>query len=209
MDRAERFAAAWRGVGATGDCAAVAAKLLAAYAEPHRAYHTQTHVDACLDLLDDVRDLARRPHEVAIALWYHDAVYATRGSRNEERSASRAVGDLRAGGAPAQVAGRVEAMILATRHAAEPVDPDARLLVDIDLAILGADAEAFRAFDEAVRVEYRWVPWFLYRKRRADVLESFVARPAIYLTPALRARFEARARANLAAAIARLRGRAA
>jgi len=44
----------------------------------------------------------------------------------------------------------------------------------------------------------------VFRDRRAGILRGFLARPALYCTAALAARFEAPARANLAAAIARL-----
>ena len=64
--------------------------------------------------------------------------------------------------------------------------------------------EEDRAFDRAIREEYCWVPGFLYRRKRAEVLQGFLDRPAIYVTPALQERFETQARANLERALGRL-----
>ncbi|KAF1050201.1 hypothetical protein [Xylophilus sp.] len=42
---------AWQGLAARGDGRAVQSALLAAYAEPHRRYHTQQHLAECLQAL--------------------------------------------------------------------------------------------------------------------------------------------------------------
>ena len=52
-----------------------------------------------------------------------------------------------------------------------------------------------------VRAEYRWVPGWLYRRKRKEVLAGFLARPAIYGTERFRARLEGRARENLRRAV--------
>ncbi len=95
-------------------------------------------------------------------------------------------------------------MILATkRH--EGSTPDASLLLDIDLSVLGANAATFQAYDAAIKQEYAWVPEDQYRAGRAKVLGGFLARDAIYRTPTFRAAYESRARENLTAALAELR----
>ena len=187
-----------------GACRATFEALIAAYSEAHRHYHGAHHIAACLALLDEVRDLAERPAEVELALWFHDAVYKTRAFDNEARSADWAERFLAEAGAAPAAAARVRAHILATRHAAEPAAGDTALTVDIDLSILGRPPADFDAFDRAIREEYAWVPGFLYRRKRAEVLQGFLDRPAIYVTPALFQRFEAPARENLQRALGRL-----
>jgi predicted metal-dependent HD superfamily phosphohydrolase len=108
-----------------------------------------------------------------------------------------------AGAAPASV-DRVRALVLATRHDALPADADAALLVDVDLAILGAAPARFAEYEGQVRAEYAHVPPALFARKRGEILRAFAARPAIYATPALRDELEAAARANLARAIAGL-----
>lgn len=180
--------------------------LVAAYSERHRAYHTGEHISACLRHLDEASDLAGASDEIEVALWFHDAVYRTRAQDNERRSARRAAKFLRSAGAADDAASRVQRHIIATEHNAVPGDPDSALLVDIDLAILGSLPDAYQVFEKNIRREYKWVPGPLFRRKRAEVLESFLVRPRIYATDRFRDRFEAAARSNLAGAIAALQG---
>ncbi len=180
--------------------------LRAAYAEAHRHYHTGEHVGECLDLLDACAAEAERPHEIELALWFHDAVYRPLSGDNERRSAEWAARFLTSNEADRGVVERMRDLILATRHSAPPTGKDASLLLDIDLAILGADDVRFDAFEVAVRREYRLVPGFLYRNERHRVLAGFLRRPRIYLNEAFYAEREQRARANLARAMAQLSG---
>ena len=95
-------------------------------------------------------------------------------------------------------------MILATRHdaVARTADEDAAYLADIDLAILGAPAREYEAYEKKIRAEYGWVPRFLYRRKRHAILGAFIRRPAIYQTAHFRRKFESRARENIARVLA-------
>ncbi len=190
---------AWAALGLTAPDGLMQ-RLLDAWAEPQRHYHTQQHLRECLALLEPALGLAQHPGEVELALWFHDAVYDPQGKDNEARSADWAAEALAQAGAGSAVQQRVRALIMATCHDAEPTDPDARLLVDIDLAILGAEPARFAEYDAQVRAEYRWVPSWLYRRKRKEVLAGFLARPAIYGTERFRERFEGQARENLRSA---------
>jgi predicted metal-dependent HD superfamily phosphohydrolase len=188
-----------------GNEAACFDALLAAYTEKHRHYHTAQHVDHCLHQLDTAPSLTQQPAEVELALWFHDAIYDPHSSKNEERSADWACELLGRHRVSADRTQRVRDHILATRHEAVASDPDSRLVVDIDLSILGVDEVAYAQFEVDVRQEYKWVPGILFRRKRAEILESFLARPQIYTTELFRERYEARARINLARAISELR----
>ena len=171
--------------------------------ERHRRYHTAQHLGECLELCQETHTVARRPGEVAVALWFHDAIYDPHRHDNEAQSAEwarRVVSQSAASGA----AGRIHDLIMATRHDATPIDPDAQLLVDIDLAILGAAPERFDEYEGQVREEYGWVPGILFRNTRRRILEGFLARPRIYATDYFRDRREEAARANLRRSIERL-----
>lgn len=175
-------------------------QLLNAYSEPHRHYHNGAHIAECLKLLDRYSREAERPDEIELAIWFHDAVYETRKSDNEEASAEWAQVALKSAGLAQDLVGRVVEMVLATKNHVGP-NGDVQIMLDIDLSILGADPEAFRAYDEAIRKEYFWVPMADYRAGREKVLRSFLTRPSIFNTGQFRAAFEIRARENLSAAL--------
>ena len=188
---------AWQGLGATPPAGLLPA-LLAAYAEPQRRYHTQQHLAECLVHFEAVQNQAQRPAELELALWFHDAVYDVKAKDNELRSAQSAAQALgEAVLTESSLGGRVHELIMATRHEALPEHDDARLLVDIDLAILGADPERFAEYDTQVRAEYAWVPWPIYGIKRRQVLQGFLQRSAIYATPYFHTRLEQQARTNL------------
>ena len=207
MTLAGRWERLWSELQITKPGATTAEAMLARYREPQRFYHTVQHLEECIAWFDQARSSARRPLELELALWYHDAVYDPRRSDNEEASARLAAEHLGAAGSAPRVAADVSALILWTKHAAEPPEGDAALLVDIDLAILGATTERYAEYERQIREEYAWVPAVLFRRRRAALLEHFLARPRLYVTPMLRQRLEERARANLVQSLATLRGR--
>ena len=180
------------------------AEVMRRYAEPHRSYHTTLHLDECFAKLDEARQQADRFYEIELALWFHDAVYDVRGSDNEERSASWAQAAVSAAGLDTTVDVRVRDLILATRHDVSPPGGDAALLVDVDLAILGSPAERFDEYERQVRQEYAWVPEFLFKRKRREILEGFLRRPALYNTEQFRSRYEAAARDNLTRSIHQL-----
>lgn len=165
--------------------------------EPHRHYHTLEHLDECLAWLDTV-DGAERPDELAIALFFHDAVYDPARADNEAQSAALFV--HMAAGAPAPVVERVAALILST--ASHEGSGDAALLADIDLAILGAPPARYDRFERDVRREYAIYDDASYSAGRRRVLAGFLERLSIYQTPPFQ-RLEPQARDNLARSLAR------
>ena len=140
---------------------------------------------------------------VEVALWFHDAVCDTRSHRNELLSAEWAELELDTNHS---VAAQVRELILATKHDAIPSTPDAQLLADIDLSILGAPRERFLEYETQVRQEYEWVPDEVFRRERVKILQRFLDRPSIYSTAFFRERLEDAARENVADSICRLSG---
>lgn len=182
-------------------------RLEAAYAEPHRRYHTRAHIDACLRLLDEVQGLSAHERQIlAWAIWWHDAVYDAKAADNEARSAEMADADLAEMGVGSADRAEVARLIhLTAGHTVEPGDRLGAILVSIDLSILGAQPADYDAYARAVREEYAHVPDELWRAGRGRVLTRFLEAPAIFPDPDLRERLEAQARANLTRELASLR----
>jgi predicted metal-dependent HD superfamily phosphohydrolase len=169
------------------------------YTEPGRFYHALDHIRAMLETVDRLACFARNLNVVKLAVWLQDVIYDSRASDNEQRSAQYteqfchqlSVPEVRV----------VSSLILRTKtHDAEG-DPDAQVLIDADLAILGASESAYRTCADQIRKEYAWVPESNYRSGRRQMLERFLATPRIFH---LLEYLEEPARLNIAAEIARL-----
>lgn len=182
--------------------------LIDCYQEPHRRYHTLAHLEHMLDVVDELADAADDPKAVRYAAWFHDVVYEVGGApqlSNEERSARTAESVLSKIGEPEELVREVARLVrLTERHAPDPGDRNGAVLCDADLAILGSDPEAYARYREQIRAEYRQIPEPDFRSGRAAILRDLLAQPRIYRTEAAHERYEAAARANLAAEIAAL-----
>jgi predicted metal-dependent HD superfamily phosphohydrolase len=203
------FARAVRVLGGEAVVEDVHANLLSAWSEPGRHYHTLQHLSECLALAREWGgELA--PVDSAllvVALWFHDAVYDVRKSDNEEKSAELAIIALARLGVASPFRERVGSLVLATRHgtpvAAGDVVTD--MLLDIDLAILGAPPSRFNEYEAQIRQEYHWVSDAVFAIGRGKVLDFFreqafgalASQPTLYRTNAGRSLL-VQARLNLA-----------
>ena len=173
--------------------------LIKRYEEPWRHYHHQGHIAASLAELD--RCVPGDPL-LEGAIWFHDVIYDPHRSDNEDASVAWFREGTGAWLDPARVE-QIVALIEATdfrRPRGE--DPAAALMVDIDLAILSADAAIYEAYTRAIREEYRHVPDEAFRAGRKKVMEHFLSAP-IYRTAAFLPR-EEKARANILGELERL-----
>jgi predicted metal-dependent HD superfamily phosphohydrolase len=192
-----------RGIGMGQPSVPLLSWLVTAWAEPQRHYHSLRHLQECLQALERWgKDTAAR-HEVGIALWFHDAVYDPRRDDNEERSARWAVRALKEVAVQGDVVRRIGKLIRATKHPspsarAQPVRVDGLdLMLDIDLAILGADRARFDEYERQVRLEYAHVPDEFFARSRADFVAALLDQNPLYRTAPARTELEARARDNL------------
>jgi predicted metal-dependent HD superfamily phosphohydrolase len=204
MPRLVQWQQVWARLGVAAPELTVLERLIACYSEPHRKYHTVRHLDECFVKLEELRTEAHHPEEVELALWFHDAIYDTKRQDNEARSAEWARATASAANLPAAVADRIHSLVMATCHDAVPTELDEKVLVDVDLSILGEAPERFDEYERQIREEYSWVPTALFRAKRQEILRGFLARPSIFNTRRFVAAYEARARANLARSIKRL-----
>ncbi|HTL53548.1 MAG TPA: N-methyl-D-aspartate receptor NMDAR2C subunit [Planctomycetota bacterium] len=180
---------------------AVYENLRARYGEPHRKFHNFAHIEFCLQLLKGSRDLAVQPDLVAAAIWFHDAIYDTHASDNEEKSALLADNLL-----PLRAAEKatVHYLIMDTCHTAPPDTQDGKLLADIDLAGIGGSSASFAEGCAQIREEYGWVPVETYKASRGKFLRGLLNKPAIYHTAPFHTKYEALARQNLQEELDRL-----
>lgn len=175
--------------------------LLERYREPHRAYHNLEHIVAMLDELELVNE---NNLAVALAIWFHDAVYDPKAKDNEEQSAKLAKDSIKQIGLPDSLGKQVNDLVMSTKHTVVPVDYAAQVLVDIDLIILGKPEKEFDVYEAGIRKEYNWVSQIDFCLGRSKILQSFLDRPSIYLTDYFRDKYESIARKNLELTIEKL-----
>ncbi|MFJ3977917.1 hypothetical protein [Streptomyces sp. NPDC090021] len=193
------------GTPADRDPAPYADRLLTAWAEPQRRYHTTAHLADVLARIDVLAPHAADPAAVRLAAWFHDAVYRPDRSENEERSAALAERALPELGIDAARTAEVARLVrLTVTHDPAPGDTDGEVLCDADLAVLAGTPQEYAAYAAAVRDEYGFVPDDAFRTGRAAVLRQLLDLPRLFRTPHGTAHWEAPARANLAAELAAL-----
>lgn len=212
----------WRVVVGSHQLAALE-QLLGRHREPHRRYHTIDHVAAVVRAVHalttdgtPVDDLAA----VLFAALFHDAVYDPHASAavNERASAALAARHAANLGWPPERVAHVVTMVEATAGHLQPaspedaptagpqIDADTAVLLDADLAVLGAEPADYTAYANGVRAEYAHLDDRAWRTGRVAVLRNLLAHQPLYRTAQGRARFERRARANLTAELAALGG---
>jgi predicted metal-dependent HD superfamily phosphohydrolase len=116
---------------------ALYSRIVGAYGENGRYYHTLAHIDHCLETFDTVRSQCTYPHEVEFAIWFHDVHYDMHHGVDNETlsaiSASRACAQLHLSQSQEDL---IIGNILATDHlrnTRRALSLDNELMADIDL----------------------------------------------------------------------------
>ena len=186
-------------------------ELLARWNEPHRVYHTERHLEDVLFALNQIGLGGEQVSPVTLlAAWFHDAVYQGTPT-DEQESADLAVRELSALGVAPGLIEAVSEHVVATTpgHDVGAVAASVTQLLDADLSIFAASPQRYSEYTSAVRQEYAHVADADFAAGRGAILSRYLAQPTIYRSPAARQLWEARARVNLAAEIASLRGTSA
>lgn len=177
-----------------------------AYRSPGRHYHTLVHIESVIRELLGVKLRIDNWNTLLFACFYHDIVYDPAKKTNEEESAILAAERMHGLNVTADVIAHCERMIMATQSHQHHPDSDIRYFTDADLAILGADEQAYLAYSEAIRKEYGMFDDETYRKGRTGALEQYLSRPRIYHTDHFYSRYEQKARINMQRETERLQG---
>lgn len=163
------------------------------WAEPHRHYHSTTHLAAGLAALD----LLGAGDPERIAFWFHDAVHSNRTPQDEEASAELA-GELLAGYlGPSEVAEVRRLVMLTSHHLPASGDDAGARVCDADLSAMGADGHSYAVTVAGIRAELPALSDEQWRMGRGAFLERFLQRRWLFHTEIGRRLWERRARANM------------
>ena len=202
---AARFGALWRRCVASPpspDGARVYADLASRLGAPGRRFHNLSHIDDCLQRLDEVAPHLDDRDAVELALWFHDAVYEPGNPDNERRSAELFL--AQSAGARPLFRRRVAALILTTRRNRTPRSNDCKFIDDIDLAGFGASWDEFMRNGKLLRREFAGQSDADYNRGLAGFLGSLRRRPRFFRTDWFAERLETQARSNLERVLADL-----
>lgn len=174
----------------------IASSVIFSYDENSRAYHSIQHIARSLRELDAVSNEKYDKASIELAIWYHDVVYSPTSLDNEKESADRMVCDLELFESDLSLT-KIKKMILATTHDEMSVyDEDTKLLLDIDLSILGSCRFDYSIYTEDVRKEYKDLSAFKFYFGRKKFLTNLMKKN-IFRTPSMSQKYEVSARDNI------------
>ncbi|MHA7268574.1 DUF4031 domain-containing protein [Arthrobacter sp. HLT1-20] len=179
------------------------AELLRRWNEPHRHYHCTSHLLAVLESLDLLTN-SSPPPAVALAAWFHDAIYEGVPGRDEEQSADLARHYLTGLVEPPVVDEVVRLVRLTVQHTPAANDHAGALLCDADLAILGSAPLRYGQYVTDVRKDYAHIPQDQFNLGRAAVLRQLLALEPLFRTDSGQQLWAAPARRNMSAELAQL-----
>ena len=176
--------------------------ILIRYQEPHRAFHTLSHLHHIFLDLDHVECT----NSMAFAVWYHDIIYKPSSNKNEKKSAEHALAALQNLNVPLDMQHSVKNMIEATQNHHSD-DIETQYFLDADMAILGSDASQYSEYLKALKIEYKSIPKMLYNRGRKRFIMATLAADKIYQSEYFHQRYEKQARNNLTNEMARIQAR--
>jgi predicted metal-dependent HD superfamily phosphohydrolase len=197
----DRFQSLWQrclNAGATDTSTAIHQRLVDAYNEPQRRYHTLPHIDHCLSLFDQCKSLTANPDALEIAVWFHDVIFEP-GKRDNEALSARLYAELSVDVHDNEFRELVGRLIMATLHDGSSLDDsDAGYMVDIDLSSFGLPWEEFLRDSQHLRAECPQLSDAEYYRRTGKFQACLLAKPHFYVTDFFCQRYEKQARDNLA-----------
>ncbi|MCK5594439.1 MAG: dephospho-CoA kinase, partial [Candidatus Aenigmarchaeota archaeon] len=165
-----RFSGLWNRIGADGTPDEEYRRLVRAYSEPHRHYHTLDHIVGGLDELWKVREFLDKPNEAEFAWWFHDSVYKRQSNVNELKSSEAAFNLSRNVLLGDDFATDVKRLVLDLDHNKVPNTSDGRVLADIDTLVFGNSAEIFDDYESRIGKEYSWADPDEFKTKRSEIL---------------------------------------
>jgi predicted metal-dependent HD superfamily phosphohydrolase len=181
-------------------------EILTKYQEPWRFYHTLEHLRSGFEVLDHYLK-PKTTGQIELAFWYHDFEYDPKATDNENRSAEVASDRItKFFQVPLTFTIEVGQLVLATKHMASPSTESAKVLLDMDLSVLGEVPDVFDRYELDIRREY---PELLvsekdFKRSRSEILKRMLRDP-FYNTHEMRSSpYESRVRLNIDRSISKL-----
>ncbi len=172
-------------------------KIVDAYSNPRRHYHTLEHISHCLSVIDHVPHPIEEDSDIKFAMWFHDFVYDPRLESNELQSADIAYEWLLNLDVANPV--KVQNLIQSTANYHQPPKEEFGYCIihDADLAILASEEEIYRGYEKGIRDEYQHLSDFEFFLARKSFLHGLLERRPLFALEALKHQWEEKARQNI------------
>ena len=167
------------------------------HSDKKRHYHTLRHLENLHSQLTDIKGEIQNWETILFTLFYHDIIYNSIKSNNEEKSAELAVKRMRQIFVPKDKIELCKNQILATKSHIKSTDSDTNYFTDADLSVLGQSWEKYSLYSKNVRKEYSIYPDLVYNPGRKKVLNHFLSMDRIFKTDYFYDKFEIQAKQNL------------
>lgn len=167
------------------------------YNSNKRHYHNLIHLENLYHQLKSVKNIIEDWDCTLFTLFYHDAIYNTLKTDNEEKSADLARKRLSDTNFTKKQIERCCQHILATKSHGQSSDNDCNLFTDADLVILTSDWEEYLIYSQQIRKEYSIYPNLIYKSGRKKVLKQLLGLEQLYKTTHFSSLYEEKARQNL------------
>jgi len=162
------------------------------YSNKRRYYHTLTHLE---NIYNELKPFKLTP-PVEFSIFYHDIVYKTQKSDNEEKSAILAINQLHKLSITDYLSNDIYQLIIETKKHQTNSSENA-LFLDADISILGAKQEIYIDYIQNIRKEYTIYSDEKYSKGRKAILKKFLEKDRIYLSNYFYNLYEKKARNNI------------
>jgi len=140
------------------------------YDEPHRFYHTLTHI---VDVMKHLHDAALlHQDELFLAAVFHDIIYDPRSGTNEEDSAAYFLQSAKNSGLTHDQKEHIRQLILDTKTH-QPTVPYSAEFIKADLSVFDASFDKLIAYEKQIFKEFQFVDYKVYKQKRIEVLQHF------------------------------------
>ncbi|XP_012255186.2 uncharacterized protein LOC105685553 [Athalia rosae] len=186
-------------------------KVQDAYSEDKRTYHNLDYLQEKLLHYYDIKDNLTNPRAVLIALLFQNFEYDPKALDCDDKNMQHFNTFADEAEIPMDDKLRKEVCALLKAAATHSTDAhkvggafggeDAHYLLDLDMAVLGAELDKYTEYTERVRGEYSFLSPPMYTALRLKVLQNFLQIPNIFATKEFREKFEEQARLNIQAEV--------
>ncbi len=167
------------------------------YSTKKKYYHTLVHLENILKELLKVKGEIKNWNVVLFSLYYHDIIYNSSKSDNEEKSAEYAERQMKKLLVEVNLIEGCKRQILATKTHSLSAENDINYFIDADLSVLGERWEIYKEYFINVRKEYSIYPKIIYNSGRKKVLVHFLESKKIFKTDFFYNKYEVQAKQNL------------